>query len=128
MKVNLIMALIFAIICCPSMYIHNVNKVKKINGTKKIKKKKKDKKIEVLEAKYLNIRYHVSEKLLLTNKMLWIYAIINTIIMVSVFLIITLIKCNFVWQILLGFVLLMGLIYSLYEILGKILIRKENEK
>ena len=35
---------------------------------------------------------------------------------------------NYLWQILIGFALLMGLIYSLYEILGRIIKRKCKKK
>ena len=40
----------------------------------------------------------------------------------------TSIKANYVWQILIGFVLLMGLIFSLYEIVGRIIKRSVKKK
>ena len=40
----------------------------------------------------------------------------------------TSLNLNYVWQILIGFALLMGLIFSLYEIVGKIIKRKCMKK
>ena len=39
----------------------------------------------------------------------------------------TSLNINYIWQILIGFAMLMGLIYSLYEIIGRIIKRKCNK-
>ena len=51
-------------------------------------------------------------------------AIINAFIISSVVTIISNIKLKMMWQLLIGFVLLFALIYSLYEIYGRHLIKK----
>ena len=40
----------------------------------------------------------------------------------------TSLNVNYIWQILIGFALLMGLIFSLYEMVGRIIKRRVNKK
>jgi hypothetical protein len=53
-----------------------------------------------------------------------IVALINAFIIAFVCVVISLIDISFIWQMLIGFVLLFALIYALYEILGRILVKK----
>ena len=53
-----------------------------------------------------------------------IICLLDAIIISTAGTIATAIHLNYVWQILIGFALLMGLIYSLYDIVGRILKRK----
>jgi len=53
-----------------------------------------------------------------------IVALINAFIIAFVCVVISLIDIAFIWQMLIGFVLLFSLIYALYEIFGRILVKK----
>ena len=57
-----------------------------------------------------------------------IISLIDSLIISTSGTVATGLNVNYVWQILIGFALLMGLIYSLYEILGRILKRKCKKK
>ena len=51
-------------------------------------------------------------------------ALINSFIIAFVSTVISAIPAHVVWQLLVGFVLIFGLIYALYEIYGRILVKK----
>ena len=130
MKLNIICAAIFFVISFLVIYFRNVNKVKKINKQENTKnrKKKKNKNIEIIEAKFINLRFKIPMEKLVGKKLLLVYALIDSFIMVVCFLIIVSLSWHIAFVLLFAFVILFGLIYSLYEILGRILLRKENEK
>ena len=102
------------------LYLWNSRKARIMLG----KKKKKNKKYEIIEVKYLVLTYGLSKEKLLTPKIIFLTSIIDAFIIALVFLIVMLLPWKIYWQLLVGFVLLMGLIYSLYGILGKILVKK----
>ena len=74
------------------------------------------------------MRKNKKNKLLIQNKMAFIYSLIDAFIITIVFMIIELIDLPFYIQILIGFALLFGLIYAMYELLGRYLERKENNE
>ena len=99
------------------------------NSIKKQKKKKRQKKIE----EYIGFSYIIPKFNLDINKMnlnisFLLLSLINAFIIGLVFVIIYLIPWSLSFRMLLGFVLLFGLIYSLYEILGKIFVKKGWKK
>ncbi len=91
------------------------------NGIKKAKKKKK---IEVMEVEYLVMKFKLNKSKLYSRwVMLWI-AFINAVIITIVSVTVSLIPVEMIFQFLIGFVVLFGLIYSLYELFGRYLIKK----
>jgi hypothetical protein len=87
------------------------------------KPRKKDIK-EIIEIKYLSITYGIVKEKILTKKFMFIISIIDAFIISSVFLVITLLPYGIFWQLLVGFAMLLGLIYSIYSILGRVLSKK----
>ncbi len=79
---------------------------------------------ELLEVVYLSKRFKLKkENLMKKSIMVWI-AVINSTIISLVSAIIHLIPINIILQLLIGVVLLLALLYSLYEIFGRILAKK----
>ena len=92
---------------------------------KKQKSKKKNKKLE----EFVGLSYLIPKFKLDINKMDLNYAffmvsLIDAFIISFVFVVITIIPWDMGFSMLLGFVLLFGLIYALYEILGRVLVKK----
>ena len=77
-----------------------------------------------MEIEYLVHKFKLDKKLLPMKKLLLEIAFINALIISFVAVIIMLIDINIILQLIIGFILLMALIYSLYEILGNHLVKK----
>lgn len=91
----------------------------------KSKKKKND---DIMEINYLIAKFKLDKtKVLYKPVGLWC-ALINAFIISFVSTVISNIKLHMMWQLLIGFVLLFGLIYSLYEIYGRHLVKKGWKK
>ncbi len=88
---------------------------------KKLKKKDYQK---LGEINYLIRRFGLDSKRINYKALSYITASVNAFIIAAVCVIISLIKIKFIWQMLIGFALLFAMIYALYEILGRILIKK----
>lgn len=92
---------------------------------KKQKSKKKNKKLE----EFVGLSYLIPKFKLDINKMdlnyvFFMVSLIDAFIISFVFVVITIIPWDMGFSMLLGFVLLFGLIYALYEILGRGLVKK----
>ena len=92
---------------------------------KKQKSKKKNKKLE----EFVGLSYLIPKFKLDINKMdlnyvFFMVSLIDAFIISFVFVVITIIPWDMGFSMLLGFVLLFGLIYALYEILGRDLVKK----
>lgn len=92
---------------------------------KKQKRKKKNKKLE----EFVGLSYLIPKFKLDINKMdlnyvFFMVSLIDAFIISFVFVVITIIPWDMGFSMLLGFVLLFGLIYALYEILGRVLVKK----
>ena len=98
--------------------------LKRLNGKKK--RKKKDN--ELMELSYLIVKFKLDKSKLPLNKLLVIISLINAFIISIVSVTVLLLDTYTIVRLLVGFVLLMGLIYSLYEILGRILERRGFSK
>ncbi len=85
-------------------------------------KKKKQKKIG--EIQYLVSKFKLDINKLNYKKACLVISFLNAFIISSVTLVISLLKTNMTLQLIVGFVLLFSLIYSLYEIYGRILVKK----
>ena len=94
---------------------------------KKTKRKKK-KKNELMEITYLVNKFKLDKDKLPMNKLVIFISLINALIISLVASIIFLLKINIIWQLLIGFILLLALIYAMYELLGKVLERRGYKK
>ena len=124
MKENFIIAGIAFIIVFTVLYALNDYKLKAI----KKNKRKKGKEYTILELRFLALSNNLKMEKLLQKKFIIIISLINAFIITSVFLVIILLPWSIVWQLLLGFVLLLGLIYAFYGIMGAILKKKGYDK
>ena len=119
-KVKFIIALIAFIIIVIADFIILTIKMKNILKGKK--KKKGD--IIVIEVQYLFFKYKIVKERLYNAKFASIFALINSFIICATFLVTEIVSWHLLFKLLLGFVFLMGLIYSLYGILGSILVKR----
>ena len=101
-------------------------KVKKKNKKKKVKKEKKKKDIfSSMELSYLIVKFKLDPQKINLIWCLRIIALINSFIVASTSAIIYYLPWNAImWKFLVGFVLIFGLIYALYEIFGRCLVKK----
>ena len=96
---------------------------------KKAKKRKKNKKIEDFVGFSILIpKFKLDINKMNLNYVFILSSLINAFIISIVFIIIYSIPWDLSFQILLGFVLLFGLIYALYELLGRHLVKKGWKK
>lgn len=109
-------------------FIINKRKLKLINN-KGVTKKGKKKKVKTIgEIDYLIYKFKLNPKTMNNDKMILWISIINSFIISIVSSIIMLMPFKIMWQMLIAFVLLFGLIYSLYEIYGRHLKKQEEKK
>lgn len=120
-KITLIITAVAFIIVCLFLFLLNVNKINKI---KKGKKKRNKKEIFLIEAQYLNYKYKIKKDRLYTNKFAFLFAFINAFIISVTFAVIELIPWHFAFKMLIAFALLLGFIYSIYGIMGNILVKR----
>ena len=125
MKRVLIVCLIVFMVLSVVLYFYDMYM---FSVMRKNKKNKKYKEKYLFSVRYLMAKFKLSKELLIQNKMAFIYSLIDAFIITIVFMIIELIDLPFYIQILMGFVLLFGLIYAMYELLGRYLERKENNE
>ena len=122
MKIDVIIGLIAFVIISAFLYLKYSSKLK-------IKpKKRKTKNNDILEVRFLMIAYNLKKEKLLKKKILLIISILDAFIISSVFITIQLLPWATIWKLLLGFVLLMGLIYAIYNIFGRILVKRGYDK
>ena len=92
---------------------------------KKQKKKKKNRKLEdFIGLSYLIPKFNLDINKMNLNYVFFMVSLIDAFIISFVFVVITIIPWDMGFSMLLGFVLLFGLIYSLYEFLGRSLVKK----
>lgn len=92
---------------------------------KKQKKKKKNRKLEdFIGLSYLIPKFNLDINKMNLNYVFFMVSLIDAFIISFVFMVVTIIPWNVGFSMLLGFVLLFGLIYALYEIFGRILVKK----
>ncbi len=109
-------------------YLINKRKLTLIKNKGITKKGKKKKVKNISEIDYLVSKFKLKEKEL--NKkhvIIWI-SLINSFIISVVSSVVMLMPFKMMWQLLIAFVLLFGLIYSLYEIYGRYLKKLEVKK
>ena len=121
-KENMIIAIVAFILMIIFFYCRNMLK---LNSQIKNKKKKSN---DILEVKYLCLTNKIDKTRLMNKKMMFIFSLINAIIVDFVFLIVIIIRVPIFFKFLIGLVLFIGLIYSIYGIFGKILVKKGYDK
>ena len=124
---NNIMLLVWSILVFMVIFLCNYFLVYK-RGYKLIIKKKKKKRTKNLEEfigiSYLVLKYNVDLNKCNLNYLFMSLSFINAFIITIVFIIISMLSWNLSMSMLLGFVLLFGLIYAIYELLGRYLKKK----
>lgn len=89
---------------------------------------KKLKYTSIGELNYLLKKFNLDRKKLPVRKMLLNFSLLDAFIMAFTASFITSLPVNTVFQMLIGFVLLFALIYALYEIYGRHLVKKYKKK
>lgn len=118
--------ILFTIIFLVDYFLINKKRLYLIEN-KGINKSGKKKKIKQLgELDYLVGKFKLDQKKLDKNRVIFWISIINSFIISFVSSIIMLIPLKLMWQMLIAFAMLFGLIYALYEIMGRSLKRKEE--
>ena len=119
---------LFIIVFVVDYFLINKRKLNLIK-TKGVTKKVKRKKIKnISEVDYLSAKFKLDTKKLDMDKMIIVISIINAFIISIVSSVIMLMPFAIMWQMIIAFVLLFGLIYALYEIYGRHLKHKEERK
>lgn len=122
LKVTLILGVIvFIVVFLVDYFIILKRKVKKIT---KPKEKEKFKIISIMEMQYLISKFALDKKKLNINYCIVCIALLNALIISFVSSIIMLIPWALPWQLLVGFTLLFILIYAIYELFGRHLVKK----
>lgn len=94
----------------------------KVMAGKKTKIRKKE--VNMMELQYLQARFQLDLfKVDLEYAIKW-FAFINSFIIAFTSSVIILLPWNMIFQLMLGFVILLGLIYALYELLGRLFVKK----
>ena len=89
---------------------------------------KSKKKKEIIELVYLQNKFHLdSKKLNARKQILWI-SMIDAFIMSFVWTFINIIPVGVGWQLLIAFALIFALIYAIYELYGRYLVKKGYQK
>ena len=119
---------LFIIVFVVDYFLINKRKLNLIKN-KGVTKKGKRKKIKnISEVDYLSAKFKLDTKKLDMDKMIIVISIINAFIISIVSSVIMLMPFAIMWQMIIAFVLLFGLIYALYEIYGRHLKKKEERK
>ena len=94
-----------------------------------IRKNKKYNKNKIpIELLYLVRVYNLDIKKINYKKFLWIYSLINTFIITTVYILITYLLDKLILQIIIGIILLVLFIIVCYGLLGRYYIKKEGNK
>ena len=92
-----------------------------------MKRKLKSKKVkneDIMEINYLISKFKLDKNKVLYKPLCLYCSLINGFIISGVVTVISNIKVKMMWQLLIGFIMLFGLIYAVYEIYGRHLVKK----
>ena len=117
----IIFGLLFIIIFIVDYFFIKRKYLKRLYDKRKKKRKKNN---ELMEISYLVSKFNLDKDKLNLKKLLILVSMINAFIISFVSVVVMLIRINIILQLFIGFVLLMALIYALYEILGRHLVKK----
>ena len=119
---------IFIIVFLGHLFLITRPAILRMTGKKKDKKSKKKKDKPLGEIEYLCNKFKLDRNKLNYRELLFMIPLIDSLIITFVTMVIDLVPLPFIFKLMIGFILLMGLIYALYEIYGKHLLKKEKEK
>lgn len=123
-----IFIVLFVIVFVVDYFLINKRKLNLIKN-KGITKKGKKKKIKsTSEIDYISLKFKLDSKKLDMDKMIIVISLINAFIISIVSSVVMLMPFAIMWQLIVAFALLFGLIYALYEIYGRHLKHKEEKK
>lgn len=111
----IVFVILMIIIFIVDYFVINKRKLKNLNA-KGVKNKKKK---SIGEIDYLVVKFGLNPKKINKKRVILDISIINSFIISIVSSVIMLMPLKLVWQMLIAFALLFGLIYSLYEIYGR---------
>lgn len=92
------------------------------------KKQKYNKNKIPQELYYLKGLYNINIKKINYKKFVWAYSLINTFIISTTYIVVVRLVNGFIWQIIIGIVLLILLIIICYGLLGRYYMQKEGRK
>lgn len=123
-----IFIVLFIVVFLVDYFLINKRKLTLIKNKRVTKKGKKKKIKNISEIDYLSAKFKLKQKDLDRDKMIIIISLINAFIISIVSSVIMLMPFAIMWQMIIAFALLFGLIYALYEIYGRHLKHKEERK
>lgn len=109
-------------------FLINKRKLNLIKNKGKTKKGKQKKIKNISEVDYLISKFKLDSKKINMDKMIITISFINAFIISIVSSVVMLMPFAIMWQMIVAFALLFGLIYALYEIYGRYLKNKEEQK
>lgn len=121
-----IFLILMLIVFLVDYYLINKRKLALIKNKGKTKKGKQKKIKSIGEIDYLTIKFKLNKKKLNEDRMIIWISLINSFIISIVSSVVMLMPLKLMWLMLIAFVLLFCLIYSLYEIYGRHLKKKEK--
>ena len=80
----------------------------------------------LMEIEYLCKKFNLPKSKVNTKKIKWLFSIVNPLIISLTFIVVISIN-SIIIGILVGFAIMMALIYSIYEIIGRVLKRRNNK-
>ena len=119
---------LFIIVFLVDYFLINKKKLNLIKNKGVTKKGKKKKIKSISEVDYLSAKFKLDPKQLNLDKAIVVISLINAFIISIVSSIVMLMPFAIMWQLIVAFALLFGLIYALYEIYGRHLKQKEEKK
>ena len=117
-------AVLYVLVFIVNYFFINKRKYNLMFKKQKDKKKKKKEIKEFGEINYLVGKFKLDKKKIDYKSVIFWTAIINSFIIAFVSTVISAIPAHIFWQLAVGFVLIFALIYALYEIYGRILVKK----
>ena len=89
---------------------------------------KKNKPKLIMEISYLIGKFKLDEKKIVLKEMLNVTAVLNAFIIAFVGTLVAAVPLHIMWTMMIGFVLVFGMIYAVYEIYGRTLVKKGWQK
>ena len=113
----ILFAILFGLIFIVDYLFIKRRYLKRLNSKKKKKKKNK-------ELSYLIGKFKLDKDALPLNKVLLMVSLINAFIIAFVAIVVLILNVHLIIQLIVGFILLLALIYSIYELYGRYLVKK----
>lgn len=119
--------LVFIIVFIGDFFIIKKPIYESLNNKQK-KNKKKDKLRDIFELNYIITKFNLDKKKMPIKKCLLHFTLINALIISLTVTILSMLDIFIGWKFLIGFILLFGLIYAIYELYGNMCIKKGWKK